>query len=69
MSADCQQGGGGLTKVSADCQQGGKKLPILASADIWMTPYKSDKITQRPRMAFEYGLLYCTPPWGKKVPV
>ena len=39
MSADCQQGGG-LTKLSADCQQGrgGRKLPNLASADIWMTP-------------------------------
>ena len=39
MSADCQQGGG-LTKLSADCQQGGgRKLPNLASADIWMTPW------------------------------
>ena len=31
--------GGGLSKMSADCQQGGRKLPNLASADIWMTPY------------------------------
>ena len=35
MSADSQQGG--LTKFSADCQQGGRKLPNLASADMWMT--------------------------------
>ena len=34
------RGEGGLIKLSADCQQGGRKLPNLASADIWMTPYR-----------------------------
>ena len=55
MSADCQQGVGGLTNVSADCQQGGKKLAILVSADIWMTPYMY--------LAFGVGIYtqYCTP--------